>query len=92
MAERRFKVRVYRKAVDPAARGEEERSLAFDVSASNPDKAAALARARLAEQGQEVVSLSHAPADGIVVTLQRARPGASARPMVARPVKKGARR
>jgi hypothetical protein len=69
MATKRFKVRVFRKAKDPRDPGKEEPSLAFNIEAKHPDHAATLVRAKLEAQGCDVVSLSHAPDQGIVATI-----------------------
>lgn len=71
MAEKRFKVRVFTKAVDPRTPSEEDKGLAFNFFASNVDRAGAKARAQLEARGMKVLSLSHAPEQGIVVTIAR---------------------
>lgn len=71
MAERRFKVRVFVKAETSGDPAREDLSRAFNLQASHADKAALFARVRLEEQGLEVVSVSHAPENGIVVTVGR---------------------
>ena len=71
MATKRFKVRVFIKAESPRDPGREDHSLAFNLEASNADKARAIATARLEEQGKAVVSISHAPDNGLVATIGR---------------------
>lgn len=71
MAEKRFKVRVFVKAASSQDPGREDPSRAFNLSASHADKARAIATARLEEQGCEVVSISHAPDNGLVATIGR---------------------
>lgn len=97
MAEKRFKVRVFIKAAAPGDPGREDPARAFNVPASTPDKAATIVRARLEEQGAEVVSLSHAPERGIVATIGREPRKGPPTTLVAnvareRPAKKGAGR
>lgn len=71
MAERRFKVRVFVQAEVPGDPGREDFSRSFNLTARHADKAAAQVRARLAEAGLEVLSISHAPENGIVATVGR---------------------
>ena len=96
MAEKRFKVRVFVKAETSGDPGREDPSRAFNLSASNADKARAIATARLEESGAVVLSLSNAPDNGLCVTIGREPRKGPPTTLVAnvarpRPTRKGAR-
>jgi hypothetical protein len=71
MAMRAYRVRVLVKPDDPKGKAAEDLSRGFSVQASNPDKAATIARARLEANGADIHTVSHAPGNEILVVVLR---------------------